>query len=184
MALDEECLEDPQLQPQVRGIAPLLNISQEGKLQRDISDIVEELDMMIHVIMKQRDIIKSWREKDELIWFRKQAYYLISGVGDRIAEFEGSRKSAESTSHGITVLLDLKQQQASILQAWRSARQADESVRQGRSIMTFAIVTIIVLPVSFILSVFGMNHKDIGDTNMTFGDTNMTFGDQVVYMLY
>ncbi|KAK1723885.1 uncharacterized protein BDZ83DRAFT_371670 [Colletotrichum acutatum] len=36
--------------------------------------------------------------------------------------------------------------------------------------MIFTIVTIIFLPLSFMSSVFGMNNRDIGDTNMSFGD--------------
>ncbi|KAI3542651.1 hypothetical protein CSPX01_06856 [Colletotrichum filicis] len=200
---------------------PLLNINPEGKLQREIKDIIDELDIMIHVNGKQREVIKrfvkhveniydpsgKWRDetlspdgnrdyfrsrsmsrsgeditsteearkqeerkKDEFTWFRKQAYDLISDVDDRMNELESLRKSAETTSQGIKDLLDLKQQQASILQAWQSVRQADESVRQGRSVMIFTIVTIIFLPLSFMSSVFGMNNRDIGDTNMSFGD--------------
>ncbi|KAF6833635.1 ankyrin repeat protein [Colletotrichum musicola] len=191
----------------------LLNINPEGKLQREIKDIIDELDIMIHVNNKQRDVIKrftkhveamydptgEWRdetmspdgdrsyrsqrqrrdagspnpearkrEQEEFSWFRKQAYELIVDVGDRITELEGLRKSAESTSQGIKDLLDLKQQQASILQAWQSVKQADESVRQGRSIMIFTIVTIIFLPLSFMSSVFGMNNSDFGDNHMSF----------------
>ncbi|KAF6805552.1 ankyrin repeat protein [Colletotrichum sojae] len=193
----------------------LLNINPEGKLQREIKDIIDELDIMIHVNNKQREVIKrftkhveamydptgEWRdetmspdgdrsyrsqrqrrqndspydnpetkerEQDEFSWFRKQAYDLILDVGDRITELEGLRKSAESTSQGIKDLLDLKQQQASILQAWQSVKQADESVRQGRSIMIFTIVTIIFLPLSFMSSVFGMNNSDFGDNHMSF----------------
>ncbi|KAK2002584.1 hypothetical protein LX36DRAFT_626672 [Colletotrichum falcatum] len=214
--------------------APLLNINPEGKLQQEIRDVIDELDIMIHVNKKQREVVKrfvknveniydpsgSWRdetpssdgdgdrdylrsrsvskaddgprnkgrnrkaesqeekkrlerERDEFTWFRKQAYDLISDVGDRVDELEGLRESAESTSQGIKDLLDLKQQQASILQAWHSVRQADESVRQGRSVMIFTIVTIIFLPLSFMSSVFGMNNADIGDTNMSFRDQSM-----------
>ncbi|KZL69939.1 ankyrin repeat protein [Colletotrichum tofieldiae] len=126
----------------------LLNINPEGKLQREIKDIIDELDIMIHVNNKQKEVIKrfvknveniydpsgTWRdetlspdgerdylrsgsmsragddsrdktgngkskskkdeqkmerEKDEFTWFRKQAYDLISDVGDRITELEG-----------------------------------------------------------------------------------------------
>ncbi|KAK2055771.1 hypothetical protein LY76DRAFT_661308 [Colletotrichum caudatum] len=137
--------------------ASLLNINLEGKLQREIRDIIDELEIMIHVNNKQKEVIKrfvknveniydpsgTWRdetlspdgerdylrsryadddpqskgrnrepkskedkqklgrEKDEFTWFRKQAYDLISDVGDRIAELEGLRKSAESTSQGV-----------------------------------------------------------------------------------
>ncbi|KAF4911836.1 hypothetical protein CGCVW01_v011308 [Colletotrichum viniferum] len=210
---------------------PLLNINPEGKLQREIKDIIDELDIMININNKQKEVIKrftkhveniygssgEWRdnsrspdddrdyrktassrasslerkldesnekeakevkeakrirerERQEFIWFRKQAYDLISDVGDRVLELEGLRKSAESTAQGIKDLLDLKQQQASILQAWQSVKQADETVRQGRSIMIFTIVTIIFLPLSFMSSVFGMNNSTIGSDKMTFGD--------------
>lgn len=40
-------------------------------------------------------------------------------------------------------LLSLKQQQATMVQAWQSVQQADEVVRQGRSIMIFTVNTII-----------------------------------------
>ncbi|KAJ0367756.1 hypothetical protein COL154_002977 [Colletotrichum chrysophilum] len=217
---------------------PLLNINPEGKLQREIKDIIDELDIMININNKQKEVIKrftkhveniydssgEWRdnsrspdddrdyrktassrasslerkldesnekeakevkeakrirerERQEFIWFRKQAYDLISDVGDRVLELEGLRKSAESTAQGIKDLLDLKQQQASILQAWQSVKQADETVRQGRSIMIFTIVTIIFLPLSFMSSVFGMN-------NSTIGSDKMTFGDQANFMSY
>ncbi len=40
-------------------------------------------------------------------------------------------------------LLDLKQQQAGIIQAFQSVTQADEAVKQGRSILIFTVVSII-----------------------------------------
>lgn len=49
-------------------------------------------------------------------------------------------------------LLSLKQQQASIVQAKAALRRADESVKQGRSIMAFTVVTIFFvwrLPLTF-----------------------------------
>jgi hypothetical protein len=39
-------------------------------------------------------------------------------------------------------LLNLKQQQASIVEAQAALERADESVRQGRAIMAFTMVTI------------------------------------------
>jgi hypothetical protein len=39
-------------------------------------------------------------------------------------------------------LLSLKQQQASILEAKAAKTRADESIRQGRSIVAFTVVTI------------------------------------------
>lgn len=40
-------------------------------------------------------------------------------------------------------LISQKQQQASLVQAWESARQADKSTSQGRAIMLFTVVTIV-----------------------------------------
>jgi Mg2+ and Co2+ transporter CorA len=58
-------------------------------------------------------------------------------------------------------LLDLKQQQASIIEAKSALARADESVTQGRAIMMFTIITIIFLPLSFMSSVFGMNALEL-----------------------
>jgi hypothetical protein len=42
----------------------------------------------------------------------------------------------------LTDLLGLKQQQASVVQAWQSVKQSEEAASQGRSIMMFTVVTI------------------------------------------
>lgn len=40
-------------------------------------------------------------------------------------------------------LLELKQQQASVMQAWQAVNQANKTIKQGRSIMMFTLVTIV-----------------------------------------
>jgi len=40
-------------------------------------------------------------------------------------------------------LIDLKQQQASIVQAYQAMKQGEETMRQGKAIMLFTIMTII-----------------------------------------
>lgn len=40
-------------------------------------------------------------------------------------------------------LLSLKQQQASVVQAYEAMKQGEETVRQGKAIMVFTVVTII-----------------------------------------
>lgn len=47
------------------------------------------------------------------------------------------------TSVQLSHLLSLKQQQASVIQAWQSIKQGEEGVKQGRSIMVFTTMTII-----------------------------------------
>ncbi|KAK3291576.1 uncharacterized protein B0H64DRAFT_366930 [Chaetomium fimeti] len=218
---------------------PLLDIHPEGKLQREIKDILDELEIMINLTRRQREIIGRYckhvenildpdgqlrnngpdsqlsaqyrddgfdcpdpskrlstgpetagdrkkgkrtetqkqqeesearrvdmaRRKDHLAWFHMQSQDLLCEVDDHIGELEALRESAKSTAQSVTDLLSLKQQQASVVQAWESARQAEEAVRQGRAIMMFTIITIVFLPLSFMSSVFGMNNKDFGQDN-------------------
>ncbi len=71
----------------------------------------------------------------------------------------------------VNELLSLKQQQAGVVQAWESVRQAEVTVLQGRAIMVFTIITIIFLPLSFMSSIFGMNNVEFGDgTTITLQD--------------
>ncbi|KAH6856111.1 hypothetical protein B0I37DRAFT_302218 [Chaetomium sp. MPI-CAGE-AT-0009] len=219
---------------------PLLDIHPEGKLQREIKDILDELEIMINLTRRQREIIGRYckhvenildpdgqlrnngpdsqllsaqyksddfdspdprprlsagsetagdskkgkrtetqkqeeeskarkrdmaRRKDHLAWFQMQSQDLLCEVDDHIGELEALRESAKSTAQSVTDLLSLKQQQASVVQACESARQAEEAVRQGRAIMMFTIITIVFLPLSFMSSVFGMNNKDFGQDN-------------------
>lgn len=39
---------------------PLLDVHVEGKLQREIKDILDELDMMIHVYKQQREVMRRF----------------------------------------------------------------------------------------------------------------------------
>ncbi|KAK3370744.1 hypothetical protein B0T24DRAFT_299103 [Lasiosphaeria ovina] len=202
---------------------PLLDIHPEGKLQREVKDIIDELDIMIHIHRKQREVIRrfckhvehildpegQWKDgpwdqrhnehmdlhrsnrfhndpgrehdratkKDQLSWFRMQSQELLSEVDDRVDELEGLRKGAESTATSVNDLLSLKQQQASVVQAWESVNQAEEAVRQGRSIMMFTTITIIFLPLSFMTSFFGMNNIEFGSSG-----TDWTIAEQTKLM--
>lgn len=70
---------------------PLLDIHPEGKLQREIKDIIDELDMMIHVIKKQKEVIKR---------FYKHVDHIFNPNGPRQTSFghaaEQRRKSRQS----------------------------------------------------------------------------------------
>lgn len=64
---------------------PLLDINPEGKLEREIKDIVEELDIMIHITKTYEDILKNfvanvedfldpsgeWRKANRNFWRRQ-----------------------------------------------------------------------------------------------------------------
>ncbi|KAI1498006.1 hypothetical protein F5X99DRAFT_342470 [Biscogniauxia marginata] len=198
---------------------PLLDINPEGKLEREIKDIIEELDIMLHITKTHRDILKSFvvnaehildpfgtfgqeskrpmtsqnlwmisrrneerisspasgrdhdygledhKRREDYHWFKTNADERYASVVDRIEELEELRSSAMNTADSVKDLLELKQQQASVVQAWQSVKQSEESIKQGRSIMMFTLVTIVFLPLSFLSSIFGMNNLEFSDNS-------------------
>ncbi len=71
-----------------------------------------------------------------------EAEILLEQINNRQAEIQDLEDSAMRTCRQLEGLLSLKQQQASIVEAKAALRRADESVKQGRAIMAFTIVTI------------------------------------------
>jgi len=46
----------------------LLNITPEGRLQRETKDIIDELEIMIQIVRKQKDVIKRFKKHVEAIF--------------------------------------------------------------------------------------------------------------------
>ncbi|KAF3349987.1 Cytochrome c oxidase subunit 6B [Verticillium dahliae VDG1] len=95
-------------------------------------------------------------------FFELNAKEVQTKIKWRIKELEQLRDSALSTCEGVKGLLALKQQQAGVVQAWMSLKQSEETVKQGRSIMLFTVVTIVFLPLTFTAAIFGMNALELG----------------------
>lgn len=78
---------------------PLLDIHPEGKLQREIKDVVDELDMMIHVVKKQQEVIKRYTKNVERIL--DPSYPNTSG-SRRSSQIQGTSASDSSNTpaHG------------------------------------------------------------------------------------
>lgn len=53
-------------------VPPLLNIGPEGELQREIKDVIDELDIMLHLTHQQKEVIKK---------FKKNVEHLIDPLG-------------------------------------------------------------------------------------------------------
>ncbi|KAI1178441.1 hypothetical protein F4777DRAFT_96443 [Nemania sp. FL0916] len=105
-----------------------------------------------------------------------EARVLLEHIEDRQAELKDLEDSALRTCQQLERLLSLKQQQASIVEAKAALRRADESVKQGRAIMAFTLVTIFFLPLGFIATFFGMNNREINDADW------MSLDEQIRYM--
>jgi hypothetical protein len=74
---------------------------------------------------------------------------LLEAVQSRISELNTLQEYARNTSAALKDLLTLKQQQSGIFEAREAVKQATETLKQGRSIMLFTVVTIIFVSVSF-----------------------------------
>lgn len=105
-----------------------------------------------------------------------EAAILLEHIEDRQAEIKDLEDSAQRTCVQLERLLTLKQQQASIVEAKAALRRADESVKQGRAIMAFTLVTIFFLPLGFIATFFGMNNREINNSDW------MSLNEQIRYM--
>jgi hypothetical protein len=113
-----------------------------------------------------------------------RAHALLKGIQDRIAELKTLEDAASNTSAAVSLhphapahaptdtsqlkdLLTLKQQQAGVIEAREAVKQATETLKQGRSIMLFTVVTIVFLPLGFCATVFGMNTAEFNDGHLT-----------------
>jgi hypothetical protein len=90
----------------------------------------------------------------------KRADALILGVVHQLDEIGTLTMSAESTAKNVGEtkkfftepeskppqvddLINLKQQQASVVQAYQATKQGEETLKQGKAIMLFTVMTII-----------------------------------------
>ncbi|KAK3354036.1 hypothetical protein B0T25DRAFT_224469 [Lasiosphaeria hispida] len=81
---------------------------------------------------------------------------LLPDLATRLSELRNLLQTAQNTSAALKDILTLKQQQASVIEARTAVTQASLTLRQGQSIMIFTTVTIIFLPLSFFVGLFGM----------------------------
>ncbi|RYP56855.1 hypothetical protein DL771_011559 [Monosporascus sp. 5C6A] len=111
------------------------------------------------------------RRRQQFNWFRTNACDIMCQFVDRIDEVEGLKSAAESAALGLRDLLDLKQQQASVVQAWQAVKQAEQSTRQGRSIAMFTRLIVIFLPLSFAISLLAMDVANLPGWSTLRSDT-------------
>jgi hypothetical protein len=160
----------------------LLNINHEGKLLKEVKDILDELHILTRIKIQQQVVAEAFvkhiravllpkisptggsgidrtsrgnflssatgeiLQEDEISaaqWTLRRADNLLKGVQDRINELNTLADSAKNTSASLKDLLTLKQQQAGVVEAREAVKQATETLKQGRSIMLFTVVTII-----------------------------------------
>lgn len=100
---------------------------------------------------------------------------LAENLDERDGDLTGLEETARQIYDSLNRLVDLKLQQASVIQAQEAS---EEALKQGRSIMLFTVITIIFLPLSFVASVFQMSSASTDYPNGL-----VTFREQFLYMV-
>ncbi|KAK4238609.1 hypothetical protein C8A03DRAFT_43673 [Achaetomium macrosporum] len=155
-----------------------LNIKFEWSVLMEAQSIIDQLQIMQEIFTQQitvmsdfekalRDLNSEGRGGLEATLDRAGA--LILEMKLRREELANLEKRQANTRTQLRELLDMKQQQAGIIEAKAAIRRADETVIQGRSIVVFTVVTIFFLPLSFFATLFGMNAQELNGGTMTLG---------------
>ncbi|KAI1374415.1 hypothetical protein F4677DRAFT_166876 [Hypoxylon crocopeplum] len=123
----------------------------------DIRDIRDELNIIRSVTQTQKVIwsqlfgldsnrasVESQQETKQVYpWRNTDPDYVLSRISDLL-------RIAAETQRNIESVLELRMNQLSLY-------EAEESRRQGQTLMVFTIVTVIFLPLSFLSSLFALN---------------------------
>lgn len=152
-------------------IDKLLDIGQETDLLAEARDIRDELNMIRTVLHHQQHILSDFQDVLLLEIYqgnqtpqrrhreiKKRLFKDQQRTIDmHLKDIDRMDAQATRIYSSITDLLDLKQKHANALEARFARDQALDTTRQGKTIMMFTIVTIIFLPLSFIISIFTVN---------------------------
>ena len=165
-----------------------MNIAPEAKLLVECKDIQDELGILKSILHQQGNVLQNMEralkytsESERMTYRNLELTSQYTGcilddtkrreLIDKIVQQQNSidlsmmdltrmDKQAESVNTNLTQVLDLKQKHANALEARFQRDQAQDTARQGQTIMIFTLVTIIFLPMSFIASFFAIDIVD------------------------
>ncbi|KAK4096298.1 hypothetical protein N658DRAFT_501729 [Parathielavia hyrcaniae] len=152
-----------------------LNVKFEWSVLMEAQNVIDELQIMQEIFTQQITVMSDFEKAlrglspeppDGLKHALDRAADLILDMKVRRDELSNLERRQANTRSQLRELLDMKQQQAGIIEAKAAIRRADETVVQGRSIVVFTVVTIFFLPLSFFAGVFGMNSIEFDNGTM------------------
>ncbi|KAK0656301.1 hypothetical protein B0T16DRAFT_451888 [Cercophora newfieldiana] len=160
------------------GLGDHLSIEVETQQFVEIEDIRDELSILQLVLEDQGEVLRQMEEvlvgKDRTRPSPLAQNRVLEGHLRRIKKIEAM---ATRTSELLYHLIDLKQKQASILEALAMRKQADilalhaeewavqakeaqeqtdQAIKQGRTVLLFTVVAIVILPLSFMAAFFAI----------------------------
>ncbi|KAI0095733.1 hypothetical protein GGR51DRAFT_544735 [Nemania sp. FL0031] len=143
------------------------SIEKASELLKQIKDIRDELNMLKSVLTQQKSV---WNELNDLQFGNDN----LSGPAYAINSIDEMDSQAARVQTAVISILDLEQNKASIQEAVSSREQAQESIRQGRTLMAFTVVTIFFLPLFALnIAIFPHSGEDVYWPDWVFG---ITFG--------
>ncbi|KAL2143371.1 hypothetical protein VTI28DRAFT_10485 [Corynascus sepedonium] len=169
--------QDP-LQTDEELLRKTLNIKFEWSVLMEAQNVIDQLQIMQEIFTQQITVMGDFEKAlrglssephEGLKHAIERAAQLVLDMKLRRDELANLEKRQANTRAQIRELLDMKQQQAGIIEAKAAIRRADETVIQGRSIVVFTVVTIFFLPLSFFATVFGMNNRELDTGSMSIG---------------
>jgi Mg2+ and Co2+ transporter CorA len=172
---EEEQSDDEEVDEEKRStqfVNRLLNVAKEAKLLVECKDIQEELEILTSVLEQQMNILSDMHKVfRQCVVDEEKRGPLILKIGQQkelvslhILDIQRMDKQARTVNANLLQVLDLKQKHANALearfqrdQAQATAKQALITAKQGQILMSFTIVTIFFLPMSFMASFFTIN---------------------------
>ncbi|RDW70932.1 hypothetical protein BP6252_07495 [Coleophoma cylindrospora] len=141
----------------------IFSVTRETHLLREVQDIRDELGMLNNLFDEQLLVLKASRCTFSF-YDRSPQTILDTSLEGSLRSIERRRRDIErmliqgrQAYETLKDLLNLKQQQANVLEARITRRQATSTGEQGKTIMVFTVVTIIFLPLTFMTTVFQLN---------------------------
>ncbi|KAL5002927.1 hypothetical protein BDV10DRAFT_87244 [Aspergillus recurvatus] len=129
-----------------------LDIHTDVKLLEKIKDIRDELHTLSVLFLDQEKVIGDFEKILHLDNSRPKRI-----LKQYMAEVRRMDQHAIDTYKALNHLLDLKQKHANVQEARSSRRQADDTAKQGDTLLVFTLVTIIFLPLSFMAAFFAID---------------------------
>ncbi|KAJ4243835.1 hypothetical protein NW762_014713 [Fusarium torreyae] len=124
-------------------------IKRAADLSYEIRDIRDELQILQTIAKYQRIVQKNLKNESSVesgLW----EGYILSDIQDMT-------KTADRIQSGVETTLTLEHSQVANFQAILSVKQAEESNKQGKTLMVFTVMTVLFLPLSFLSSLFALD---------------------------
>ncbi|KAK0113866.1 hypothetical protein ONS95_014109 [Cadophora gregata] len=150
----------------------IFSVTKETLLFREVQDIRDELGMLSALFLDQLGVLADAEKvlyQEEVAKNKDlddQDKFQVEGTPLGLArarvmkhwrDVERMEGQARQAYEMLKDLLDLKQQQANVLEARQSRKQAVIAARQGKVVLVFTVVTIVFLPLTFMTTIFTLN---------------------------